>query len=381
VVKLADIFRQCGKSYIVKYSETILPSHKKAVRDISRCRTPQMGGQVYCCRKCNEYHYSYHSCGNRNCNTCQDDKADQWLEKNRSLLLPVNYFMVTFTLPDKLRQLARGNQKLFYNLLFKCSAESIESLSADPKYIGGKAAYLGVLHTWSRKLDYHPHIHYIITGGGLSTKDNEWFNSNPKFLFPVKALSVIFKAKFRDALRKCNPSIFNQIPKSTWSDDWVVNSIPVGSGLHALKYLAQYVFRVAIGNNRLLNLEDGFVTFKYKDSQTNLWNTMKLKTDEFIRRFLQHVLPRGFVKVRYFGLFANQNRNLLNFVKELLGYKADMKENKKQKKDKHSVFYCPNCGSEMKLILSTRRGCPLNKPPPSFDFSAGISQTFFLTKN
>ena len=334
-----------------------------------------MGGKVYCCRKCNEYHYRYHSCGNRNCNTCQNDKADQWLEKNKRLLLPVNYFMVTFTLPEDIRQTARGNQKLFYNLLFKCSSESIGVLSANPKYIGGKPGCLGLLHTWSRTLGYHPHIHYIITGGGLSGSKDRWLTSSDKFLLPVKALSVIFKSKFRDELKKLSPVLFYQLPPDTWTRKWVVNSIPVGSGFHAIKYLAQYVFRVAISNSRILNLEDGFVTFKYKDSKTKLWETMKLGGEEFIRRFLQHVLPRGFVKVRYYGLFANHNRGLLNIVKELLNCPVTKKENKKSKKDNLTVFYCPNCGNEMKLILSTPRGYPINKPPPCYIYPGGKTET------
>ena len=366
MVKLSDIFRSYGKTYLSKYSKSILASHKKAIYDISRCRTPAMGGMVYCCKKCNEFHYSYHSCGNRNCNACQNDKAEEWLEKNNSLLLPVNYFMVTFTLPEDLRQFARSNQKLFYNLLFKCSAQSMESLSSNSKYVGGKPGYLGILHTWSRKLSYHPHVHYIITGGGLSNQKKQWVNSNSKFLFPVKALSVIFKAKFRDELKKKSPKIFNQICPKLWTEKWIVNSIPVGNGVHALKYLAQYVFRVAISNNRIIKYEDGYVTFRYKDSKTKLWEVMKLTTGEFMRRFLQHVLPVGFVKVRYFGLFATINRSVLNNVKELFGAPMTKKENKKPLKNKSRIICCPKCGKEMKLVAAAPRGWQYLRAPPDY---------------
>ncbi len=185
MIEIADIFRTYGKSYLGKYSHGMLPSHIKALDDILKCRTPIMGGKVYYCPDCKKYEYSYHSCGNRNCPKCQNDKAELWLEKNNKLLLPVNHFMVTFTLPDSLRQLAGSNQKLFYNLLFKCSAKAIEKLSADTKYIGGKPGMIGILHTWSRTLVYHPHVHYIVTGGGLSEDKSKWNKSRSNFLFPV----------------------------------------------------------------------------------------------------------------------------------------------------------------------------------------------------
>jgi hypothetical protein len=346
----------------------MLSSHKKAVYDISMCRKPAMGGQVYECKECNEYHYSYHSCGNRSCNTCQNNKAEEWFEKNSDLLLPVDYFIITFTLPDDLRHFARSNQKLFYNLLFKCSAESIDKLSTNPKYIGGKPGYLGVLHTWSRTLSYHPHIHYIITAGGLSKQEDKWVTSNDKFLLPVKALSVIFKAKVRDGLKKQNPAIFNRISPDTWTKKWVVNSIPVGNGALALKYLAQYIFRVAISNNRIIKHENGFVTFKYKDSKTKQWKFMRLTAEEFIRRFLQHVLPRGFVKVRYFGLFANKNKRLILRLKELLSIKIEKSIRTNSSKNKTKVVCCLKCGKQMKLIININRGRQYNKPPPLNNF-------------
>ncbi len=364
MITLSEIFNSYGDAYLSKYSKNILPSHRKAVYDISSCRTPAMGGQVYQCKCCKEYFYSYHSCGNRSCNKCQNDKAEEWLQKKNELLLPVDYFMITFTLPDELRAFARSNQKLFYNLMFKCSAASIEKLSGNKKFVGAKPGYLGVLHTWSRKLDYHPHVHFIATGGGLSTDNSKWIKSNNKFLFPVKALSVIFKAKFRDNLKKISPVIFKQIPPEVWARGWVVNSIPVGNGSHAMKYLAQYVFRVAISNNRLIKCEDGFVTFKYKDSKTNIWKTMKLNTEEFIRRFLQHVLPKGFVKVRYFGLFACKNKALLNLVKELLHCPVAKKAMMKSTKMKAKIILCKKCGEQIKLIVTTKRGYYFNKAPP-----------------
>jgi len=355
----------------------MLSMHIKTFEDIIKCRTPIMGGKVYYCPDCKKYEYSYHSCGNRNCPKCQNDKADLWLEKNKKLLLPVNHFMVTFTLPEELRPFARSNQKLFYNLLFKCSSKSIEKLSADPKYIGGKPGMIGLLHTWSRKLSYHPHVHYIVTGGGLSKQKDQWVNSKDNFLLPVKALSVIFRAKFRDELRIVNPTLFISIDTNVWSKSWVVNSIPVGRGDKALKYLAQYVFRIAISNNRIISLKNGSVTFKYKESKTKQWKVITLEAEEFIRRFLQHVLPSGFVKVRYFGLFASANRTLLVKTNELLGVKLKAKL-EKQNASIQNVFKCSGCNKKMTIALIIPRlvrrsfsvGGPsrrYNKAPPNMN--------------
>lgn len=370
MVEVTDIFRNHSKPYLEKYSKNMLPSHKKAITDILKCRTPIMGGKVYYCTDCNKHEYSYHSCGNRSCPKCQNDKANIWLEKSNRLLLPVNHFMVTFTIPEELRALARSNQKLFYSILFKSSSQTMEKLSLDPKYVGGKLGMIGILHTWSRNLIYHPHVHYIVTGGGYSKDDDKWNKSRNNFLLPVKALSKIFKAKFRDELEKRGPTIFHSIPTNmdaelveVWNKPWIVNSIPVGKGEKALKYLAQYVFRIAISSRRIIALKNGIVTFKYKDSKTDEWKTISLKAEEFIRRFLQHVLPSGFVKVRYYGLFASANRNLLSRVREILGCKE--LKSKKQPKPKKN-FKCSHCKKEMILIsVMPRYVAQNNKAPPA----------------
>ena len=235
---MADIFRLHGPSYRTKFGNQMLPSHRRAMQDIEQCRTEALGGQVYYCAQCDEQRYSYHSCKNRHCPKCQNDQANQWLEEQKSLLLPVTYFLVTFTLPAELRPLARSNQKTIYNLLFRASSAALLQLAQDPRFGGGRLGMVGVLHTWTRQLSYHPHVHYIVTGGGL-TAGGRWRSSRKDFLVPVKPLSRIFRAKFRDALKQIELSA--QVPARVWRKDWVVHSEPVGSGEPAFKYLAPYI--------------------------------------------------------------------------------------------------------------------------------------------
>jgi hypothetical protein len=199
MLEVADIFRLHGPNYRAKFSTRMLPSHHRAMQDIETCRTPSLGGQLYYCPQCDEQRFSYHSCKNRHCPKCQNDQANEWLEKQQSLLLPVAHFLVTFTLPAELRALARSNQKTIYNLLFRASAQALQQLAQDPRFVGARIGMVGVLHTWTRQLLYHPHVHFIVTGGGL-TDDDRWRPSRKDFLVPVKALSRIFRTKFRDEL-------------------------------------------------------------------------------------------------------------------------------------------------------------------------------------
>jgi len=317
VIEMAEIFYRYGSQYLARYGAKMLPSHRKAMRDIERCRTAELGGHVYTCEACGEAVYQYHSCRDRHCPKCQNDKADQWLKKLQDLLPPTLYFMLTFTLPEELRRLARSHQKVFYDLLFRASVAACQKLAQDPRFVGGQLGLIGLLHTWARNLVYHPHVHYLVPGGGLGA-DGRWLPARTSFLLPVKALSRIFRAKFRDALRKHAPAVFAQIPAEVWKKEWVVHCKAVGDGLAVLKYLAPYVFRVAISNKRILGLKDGKVTFRYRQSDTGKLKTCTLPVHEFIRRFLQHVLPRGFVKVRYFGFFASGCRERLAALREHL---------------------------------------------------------------
>ena len=364
MIEMAEIFRLHGQEYRAKFGQRMLPSHLRAMRDIEQCRTESLGGQIYYCHQCQAERYSYHSCKNRHCPKCQNDQANQWLEEQKSLLLPVPHFMVTFTLPAELRDVARSNQKTIYNILFRASSEALQKLALDPRFVGGRLGMLGVLQTWTRDLRYHPHVHYIVTGGGL-TQDGKWKSSGKNFLVHETPLAIIFRAKFRDQLKKAG--LFAQVDRRVWKKDWVVDCEPVGSGEQAFKYLAPYIFRVAISNNRILKLEDGRVTFKYKDSATKQTRFCTLAAEEFIRRFLQHVLPPRFVKVRYFGLMSPGNRHLLTKARELLsagGSELNSTDRVGQKttepetgvKERAASPCCPSCGTVLTLIRELRRG-------------------------
>ncbi len=317
MVDLAEIFRQYGPAYRVKFGDRLLPSHRQAMWAIEHCRTEALGGHVYHCPDCDQDVYQYHSCRNRHCPKCQNEHAQHWLAQQRDLLLPVPYFMLTFTLPAPLRLVARRQQALLYDLLFRTSAAATQHLAADPRFVGGQLGLVGVLHTWGRTLTYHPHVHYLIPAGGLADDDQTWRPARDDFLVPVKALSGIFRARLRDALRSTD--LFDLVPATVWEQDWVVHCQPVGSGDSAFKYLAPYIFRVAISNSRILKLENDHVTFRYRASDTGQARLCTLAVEEFIHRFLQHVLPKGFVKVRYYGFLSAGQRAQLALIRQQLG--------------------------------------------------------------
>ena len=361
MVEIADIFRLHGPAYRAKFRDRMPPSHLRTMDAIEHCRTEALGGQLYFCDQCQERLYSYHSCQNRHCPKCQNDQANEWLDNQKDLLLPVGYFMVTFTLPEELRSVARSHQQVIYNSLFRASSEALLELASDPRFVGGKIGAVGVLHTWTRDLFYHPHVHYIATGGGLSA-DGRWLQSRQDFLVHVKPLSILFRAKFRDLLKQSD--LFHLLDQQVWRKDWVVHSQPVGSGETAFKYLAPYIFRVAISNRRILALEDGQVTFSYKDSATDQTRFSTIPAEEFIRRFLQHVLPKGFVKVRYYGLLAASNRHLLDQARQLLTNAAshsNSSDSDCQRKDTGEPPCCPKCGATLRLVESLQ---PKTRWPP-----------------
>jgi hypothetical protein len=319
MLELADIFRRHGPEYRAKFGARLLPSHRRAMYDIESCRTEARGGQLYFCAQCQEQRYSYHSCKNRHCPKCQNQQGNQWLAEQKQLLLPTHHFLVTFTLPAELRPLARSNQKTLYHLLFRTASQALLKLARDPRFVGGLLGMVGVLQTWTRDLRYHPHLHFIVTGGGL-TQAGQWRASAPDFLVHEKPLAMIFRAKLRDELKKAG--LFASVERRVWKKDWVVDCQAVGSGEQAFKYLAPYIFRVALSNNRLRQLENGDVTFAYKESASNQVKSCTLPAEKFIGRFLQHVLPPRFIKVRYYGLLSPSNRPRLQLARQLLSTTA-----------------------------------------------------------
>jgi ribosomal protein L37AE/L43A len=348
MVEVAEILRLHGPAYRAKFGSRLLPSHRRVMQDIEQCRTAARGGQVYFCRQCQTKRYSYHSCKNRHCPKCGNEQAATWLQAQQSLLLSTHYFLVTFTLPAALRSLARSNQKTIYNLLFRAASQALLQLAQDPRFCGGLIGMVGVLHTWTRALLYHPHVHFIVTGGGCS-QDQRWLPARKDFLVPVKALSLIFRAKFREQLRQSD--LFQQAPAPVWQQSWVVHSQPIGSGLTAFKYLAPYIFRVAISNSRLTKLENGQVTFKYKDSASKQIRCATVRAEEFIRRFLQHVLPDRFVKVRYYGLLSPAYRQLLSQARQLLSSStAEVKPEVPKTTASAARLSCPHCGGSLILL-------------------------------
>jgi hypothetical protein len=364
LVELAEIFRQYGPAYRQKYGAKMPPSHLAAMRAIEQCRTEALGGHLYECPACHEQVYRYHSCKNRHCPPCQHDSAQTWLEKQQALLLPVPYFLVTFTLPAGLRKVARSHQEIVYNLLLRSSAEALQELAADPRFVGGQIGVLGVLQTWTRDLRFHPHVHFVVPGGGLSADGQRWLPSQHNFLVRVEPLGVLFRNQFRDALKPTD--LFAKVPSAVWRQNWVVDCRPVGDGVSALKYLAPYIFRIAISNQRIRKVENDHVTFRYKDGDSGHWRTATVAAEEFIRPFLQHVLPKGFVKVRYYGLLAPSNRARLRQAQALLGVTststaAEQTDSHKTADPSLATLPCPKCGQPM---LPIQRLWPRPRPPP-----------------
>jgi hypothetical protein len=317
------------------------------------------------CPQCRQEHDQYPSCQNRHCPKCQHEQAERWLEQQRRLLLPVAYFLATFTLPAGLRRLARGHQKVLYALLFQASPQALQKLAADPKYIGGSLGLLGVLHSWTRDLRYHPQVHALIPGGGLAPDGHTWRPARYNYLLPEKPLAQLFRAKFRDLLKTAG--LFDQVPQRLWRQDWVVDILAVGRGEAAVKYLAPYVFRVALSNRNLLALQDGHVTFRYRHSKTNVTRTTTLPAEQFLGRFLQHVLPRGFQKVRTYGLLHPKQRHRFALVQAQL--QPDRPLPVEPSRDascaprlscRPPAVRCPHCACTMVHVrqIHTRRGPP-----------------------
>ncbi len=321
MLEVADIIRLHGAAYRQQYGNRLSWVQKRALRDIAACRTPFFGGHVYQCDHCQQQVFSYHSCRNRSCPKCHQNQTERWLEQQRGRLLPCAYFLLTFTLPAELRCLARSHPKIIYGLLMKAAADALQKLARDPRYVGARIGALAVLHTWTRAMLFHPHVHMLVTAGGLSADGSTWISSKkPQFLVPVRALSLIFRAKFCAALKRAG--LLGEVPTFVWKKNWVVHSQHAGRGEQVLNYLARYVFRIAITNSRLQSIQDGKVRFRYRDNRTQQTRHVTLSGIEFIHRFLQHVLPRGVTKVRYYGIFSPSSKPRLQRARQLLSADA-----------------------------------------------------------
>jgi len=324
MIEVADVFRRFAADYLSAHGASMLPSHRRAIEDILNCRTAALGGQVWRCDQCGTEIFSYHSCRNRSCPKCHTAQTQEWLERRRAEMLPVPYFHITITVPEELRQVLRANQRNGYGVLMRASAAAIIELARDPRYVGGTVGVLAVLHTWTQQLNLHPHVHCLVSGGGISEDASTWHPARRKFLVPIKALAKLVRGKFRAMLRQKCPDLI--IPDAVWHKRWIFHVTAWGSGEQAvLDYLARYVFRVALTNTRIVSLDDENVTIQYKERKTGRSRTCRLSGHEFMRRFLQHVLPRGFHKVRYFGLWHPAQRHNATRVRQMLQLHATTK--------------------------------------------------------
>jgi len=335
MIELQDIFAKYEQAYKNKYQVSIY--HEKAITAIINCRTSFYGAHVDVCNECGNIEISYNSCKNRHCPKCQTIAKERWLDARKDELLPVQYFHAVFTVPDDLNPLIYRNKRLMYNLIFKASSETVQDLSNDPKYLGGQIGITAILHTWGQNLMYHPHIHMIIPAGAL-TDTNQWQKSKDKFFIPVKVLSKKFRGKLLyyikenrhklkgiDELDSFNgDQYFQSLLDTLYEKNWIVYcKKPFKSCNHVIEYLGRYTHRVAISNNRIIKLEQDMVTFKWRDYKDNSkLKELTITAIEFIRRFLNHILPTGFTKIRHYGFLGNRNKNTkLRLCQKLTGGK------------------------------------------------------------
>jgi len=320
LITLAEVLRRHWPAYARRFGAKLLPSHRHAVRAILQCRTPALGGQLYRC-DCGRFEFAYHSCNHRACPRCGHADATAWLARQRQKLLPVPYYLVTFTVPAQLRALIRSHQKPLYRALLRESAHAVQDVARTHKDFGAQIGLLAVLQTWARDLHYHPHVHCVVPAGGLSANGLRWVRpKHPDYFLPQAALAQRFRTRFQTVVQRECPQAFAQIPAAVWRMDWVADVQPVGSGEPALKYLAAYVYRTAFSAERIVADDGQHVTFTYRDGNTGALRSLRLPAERFLHRFLQHVLPRGFQRVRYFGWLAPAAQARWERVRALLDW-------------------------------------------------------------
>jgi hypothetical protein len=384
-LEVADLIRIAGDAFIERNRHWLSWKHVKVLWAIVRCRTAALGGHLDQCTRCGHRAISYNSCRNRHCPKCQTSARERWIAARQRELLPTRYVHVVFTLPRELAPLALQNKKVIYDLLFRASAETLLEVARDPRHLGAEIGFFSVLHTWSQKLQLHPHVHCVIPAGGLSLDHTRWMKSRCRFFLPVKVLSRVFRGKFVAALQRAfregqlrfhgslallaQPKIFAASLRPLFRKDWVVYAKrPFGGPEYVLQYLGRYTHRVAISNHRLVSLADGKVTFRWRDSADhNEQKLMTLPLDEFLRRFLLHLLPNRFVRIRNFGFLANRRRTvslplcLLLFPARSGPPTSQGSSTADAAKD---FWRCPHCAGPMLLIERlTPAQIQLRSPP------------------
>jgi hypothetical protein len=386
-VELADIFRQHGAAYRSAHSLPL--NHLRVMRAVEVCRTAVLGGHKDRCDSCGHIEISYNSCRNRHCPKCQTLRKEKWIEARNEDLLPIQYFHVVFTIPSELNPLVIMNQRAMYDLMFKSVAETLMELSGNPRHLGARIGFMCVLHTWGQNLIDHPHIHCVVTGGGLSPEGNRWISSRRRFFIPVRVMSALFRGKFLSHLKSTFESgglifpggighlreshAFEMYRRQFYHKKWVVYCKPPFDGAEGvLQYVGRYTHRIAISNNRILSAEDGRVSFRWRDySDADKQKVMILKADEFIRRFLLHVLPNRYVRIRHFGLLANRNRkDNIALCRRLLGASViTSKEGKETWQEQLlricgiDVSACPVCRNGRMFRLDELPPSRCNSPP------------------
>jgi hypothetical protein len=383
---MADIVRYAGQGFIERSCRWINGQHQKVLLAIARCRTAALGGHRDQCSGCGYSAISYNSCRNRHCPRCQGNARIRWLQQRERELLPTRYVHAVFTLPRELAPLALQNKRLIYGLLFRTSAATLLEIARDPRHLGAEIGFFSVLHTWDQRLQHHPHVHCVIAAGGLAPDHSNWISSRRSFFLPVKVLSRVFRGKFvaglKDAFREgtlefhgalvslAEPRSFAAWLRLLFRHDWVVYSKPPFAGPeHALRYLGAYTHRVGISNSRLVALSDGNVRFRWRDSaHGNKKRITTLPVDEFLRRFLLHLLPRGFVRIRNFGFLANRQRAmLLPLCFSLLQSASDPPPQAPHADRPHTLPKCPLCGKPMRVIERLTSAQLLLRSPPHLD--------------
>jgi len=390
-LEVADIFRDHGAAWRRANAGHVSLGQLKVMSAIERCRTAALGGHVARCEKCAHSQISYNSCRNRHCPKCQGAAAREWLAAREADLLPVPYFHVVYTLPAQIADIAYQNKTVIYDLLFKASAETTLTIAADPKHLGARIGFISVLHTWGSALTHHPHVHMVVPGGGLSPNGSRWIACRPRYFLTVEVLSALFRRLllqmlvvahdagrlqfFGEYARLADKAAFKAYLAPLREIDWVVYAKePFAGPRQVLRYLSRYTHRIAISNRRLVAADHKGVTFKYKDYRIEglaRYKTMTLATDEFIRRFLIHVLPKGFHRIRHYGLLATGARAAnIAHARELLAVPSRPKEPETPEAaiDEPRVLprLCPCCGARMIVIETFERGCePKHRPTPA----------------